>query len=311
MKGIKRMWKKGGIFYERINGKIISLGTKDKKEAIQILANLDVHAADKSLDSRAGNRILLTYIQEYLQYHTDDKSKYALELLKPYHHAKLANLDIKSISFYMASLKKRSMPSYNIVLRAFFNWMKRQNYVSDSFGNVEKLPQNHRIVVLKNTEIAKLLENASPEWQRIIKIYLQSGVRRTELYDARYEDMDFDKDEWRIKGKRTQKGQANDRVIPIPQILYEDTERYGYVIHHYYDPDALTQAFGKIRNKANLKKASIHALRHTFATNLLNSGVDIAKVQEWLGHASIEMTRKYIHFTAKNLSQEKHKINWV
>jgi hypothetical protein len=109
MKGIKRMWKKGGIFYERINGKIISLGTKDKKEAIQILANLDVHAADKSLDSRAGNRILLTYIQEYLQYHTDDKSKYALELLKPYHHAKLVYLFIKSIKFNMLFVNNLSI----------------------------------------------------------------------------------------------------------------------------------------------------------------------------------------------------------
>ncbi len=297
------MWKRNGIYYERLNGRIISLGTKDKKEAVKILAEMDVPV----IENPSKFRKLIQYIEEYLQTHRDDKSKYALELLKPYHQMNISALDIKAIDKYLISLNKRSMPSYNIVLRAFFNWMNNMGYLNSQ--NLTKIPQNQRIVVLKQHEINLLLENASTEWQFIIRIFLQTGLRRNELYEARYEDLDFHKDEWRIKGKRTQKGESNDRVIPIPNIII-DEQKQGYIIPHYYAPDALTQAFGKIRNRAKLKHASLHALRHTFATNLLNAGVDIAKVQEWLGHSSIEMTRKYIHFTAKNLAAEKFKIDW-
>ena len=78
----------------------------------------------------------------------------------------------------------------------------------------------------------------------------------------------------------------------------------GLIERHYVDESLVLKAVRDAVTRAGLTERASHALRHSFATQLLQSGCDIRAVQELLGHASITTTQVYTHLTQEQMREE-------
>lgn len=87
--------------------------------------------------------------------------------------------------------------------------------------------------------------------------------------------------------------------------LFEGKNPSGYI-----SPRTIQEAFYEAKNKAGIKKAaSVHTLRHSFATHLLEAGTDICYIQRLLGHTSLQTTTIYLHLRRMDLLNIKSPLD--
>ncbi len=152
----------------------------------------------------------------------------------------------------------------------------------------------------------------------ILELFYATGVRVTELAGLKTSDIDMKEGTIRVIGKR-----KKERVVPMGEVVRRDLQAYRKLCE---GTDAERSEYGKyifvkvdrtplnrhqiaqivrsyIRRVADIEKAHPHALRHTFATHLLDEGADLMSVKELLGHASLSTTQIYTHVSAEHLKQ--------
>ncbi|MBN2236249.1 MAG: tyrosine-type recombinase/integrase [Bacteroidales bacterium] len=135
------------------------------------------------------------------------------------------------------------------------------------------------------------------------------GLRRSELLALQLSDISFDRNLIHIKNAKGFK----DRTLPLPVQLKKMITQYyrAYKPKHYliegpeegtpYSAASLQQIFHKYFGNSNNKTTfTLHCLRHSFATHLLDSGVDLRMIQELLGHSSSKTTEIYTHVSMRN-----------
>lgn len=210
---------------------------------------------------------------------------------------------------------------YNNLLNLFHSilvWARHpaQRYLAhDPLIGQKRLPgQRVERAFLEPEEIEKLLRAAEPPDDTIIHLAVYTGVRRGELFSLQWGDVDWGNgtDGGRLWIRRsiyqgkitTPKTQHSFRVIDIPQRTLDELSMYklgfpplqGDFIFRTetgspVDPDNWTK-----RNllptvaRAEIRRITLHALRHTYASLLINSGESIKYVSKQMGHASIQIT---------------------
>jgi integrase len=162
---------------------------------------------------------------------------------------------------------------------------------------------------LASDEESRLLAS-SPEWLReIITFALNTGMRRGEILNLQWRDVDFSRGVLVVmKSKNKER-----RTIPLNGIVFELLAarqgrmrvKDGYVFASSQDTRIdernLTRAFYAAMEAAKVENFRFHDLRHTFATRLVQKGVDLYKVQLLLGHKTPAMTQRYAHHSPESL----------
>lgn len=144
------------------------------------------------------------------------------------------------------------------------------------------------------------------------------GLRRSELINLKLTDLDSSE---RIVTIRDSKGRK-DRILPIPGNLFDLIVQYyrsvqpeiwlieGQKPGTKYSATSLQNIFKKYLAKVKKNHTfTLHSLRHSYATHLLESGTDIRYIQELLGHKSTKTTEIYTHVSMKNLKNIQNPIN--
>jgi integrase/recombinase XerC len=152
-----------------------------------------------------------------------------------------------------------------------------------------------------------LLDAAHTPWHRaMIVLLLFAGLRRSEVAAITLDDLDMGNAQLLVRGKG-----AKERVVPLTPLVVEAVKEYlpcrpqtesqhlfvSRVGGHPLHARVAGRMLQHVLQRAGLGEEHItpHRLRHTFATHLIRSGVDVRTVQELLGHADLQTTARYLH----------------
>lgn len=211
-----------------------------------------------------------------------------------------------------STLSPHSIASYVRSIRAFWSWLKREDFIDENPMERVKPPKAPRKIVatLTREQISQLLEaipNKDSKGYRdraIVVTLYGTGLRIGELLGLRLRDLNFDSGQIKVMGK----GGKERTVFMSPtlfKVLFKYVHRWrpgvttDYVFVHR-NGRPLTRFYFAHRLQAYAGKAGIsgkrcspHVLRHSFSVEYLRNGADTFTLQRILGHSTLEMTRHY------------------
>lgn len=236
-----------------------------------------------------------------------------------YLRAKQTDFDKVDVDFIKKFLlikidKDMSSQTVNQSLQAinFFCWniLKFHGKIDIRFAKTpSKLP-----IVLSRDEIKSVLKAITNEKHRLmIALAYSGGLRVSEIVNLKIKDLNLSELTIHVKGAKGNK----DRITILPQKLIANIQKiilsrdFNDFVFASERGGKLTQrtaqkVFENALKKSGIKKdATFHSLRHSFATHLLENGVDVRYVQELLGHANIRTTQIYTQVTNPKLKNIK------
>jgi integrase len=189
------------------------------------------------------------------------------------------------------------------VARKKWKWIGNNPWSDIEFSDLQEI-DNERQRWLTVDEERVLLENASPSYLTDVIVFaIHTGCRRGEILSCQWrENVDMKR---RTVTAQASKGGTR-KVIPMSETLFRMLGRRSKVMDisgrvFPYEMNAVKDAFERAVEKAKLEDLHFHDLRHTFATRLVQSGVDLYAVKNMMGHKSIKTTERYAHHAPGSL----------
>ncbi|MBI5150140.1 MAG: site-specific integrase [Candidatus Omnitrophica bacterium] len=327
LKGLKQ--KKNGMWmidYRSPNGKRRreTIGYS-RKLAEAVLAKRKVEIAEgRFLDVCKKEKIKFEdFAAEFLNIHCKANKKswksdfYNLETLKGYFGGKyLYTIAIKDIEKFKLERSGQVGPATVnrelATLKTMFSKAVIWDKLHESTArNVKFLKEPAgRLRFLEREEIVKVLANCNKRLRPVVVLALNTGMRRGELFGLKWHDVDFKNNI--ITLLDTKNGEKREvyineqvktaliRVRKHPESPYIFCNSLGKPCHD------IRKSFFTALKKSGIKDFHFHDLRHTFASQLVMSGIDINTVRELLGHKDIRMTLRYSHLSP---SHKKHAVD--
>ncbi len=242
------------------------------------------------------------YLQERYQYEN-------LSTVKP--------MNVRSWVFEMAdlNLQRRTINRKISSVRSFFQFMIREGAIeSNPVSSVPQIKTGHRLPeVIPEDVIKNYFQFSGQEsWcekrdRMLISLLYETGMRRSELMELKWKDVDEQEGYVKVMGKRQKQRQIPIRGQLCQHLLeYRKStiDQFRNLPNHVILTDRGAMVYPKwIYNKvktilgvwANTERISPHILRHSIATHLLNAGADIQVIREFLGHSTLAATEIYTH----------------
>jgi integrase len=164
---------------------------------------------------------------------------------------------------------------------------------------------NGRIRMLSLEEEARLLEHCRPQLKPLVMTALHTGFRSAELLSLTWKEVDFRRQTITVQAGYAKNGES--RSVPMNTVLTMtlkavrmNTSEAGSVFCNRQGTPyrSFRTTFERAVKKAGLEDFTFHDLRHTFASRLVMSGVDLPTVQALMGHKDISMTLRYTHLSS-------------
>jgi integrase/recombinase XerD len=262
--------------------------------------------------------------------------EFAEWLSKAKHVTSPGEVTLALITDYLAHCKKRGLSTSSIKLvvvaiKIFFRFLLARDFLQADPAEYIPLPRAERFLpeTLNELQVERLLESISTDQplglrdRAMVELLYASGLRISELANARLENLHLDEQIIRVTGKGNKT-----RLIPVGSKArdaiaeYLAKERPGMVKKRTGGEIFLSVRGTKlttVRIWQILKRIGRHAgievnvyphlLRHSFATHLLSNGADLRVIQEMLGHADVSTTQVYTHVDQQRLKSVHHRFH--
>jgi integrase len=171
---------------------------------------------------------------------------------------------------------------------------------------------NSRERFLTAEETQRLLEavekSKNTQLKYIVPLLLFLGCRKRELLDSRWEEFDLERRIWRIPPNNSKSGKS--RHVPLSKAaldILNQLPRFENCPYVVPNPETLKphvqihKAWDYARKAAGLPDVRMHDLRHSMASNMVNSGRSIYEVGKVLGHRQLKTTQRYAHLSQETL----------
>ena len=221
--------------------------------------------------------------------------------------------DIKDYLFYLAEEKQSATSTLNQAINAlklYYGSMLKKKFIYEV-----KQPRKDRKlpVVLSKEEVAKILSSVENlKHKALLMIVYSAGLRVGEVVRLRVEDIDSKRMLIHVKGSKGRKDRYTILSGIALQVLQEYWRKYppsnwlfeGARNGRYLSIRSAQKIFEQACERAYIRKdVTIHSLRHSFATHLLEGGTDLRYIQELLGHRDSKTTEIYTHVSTKSLGR--------
>ncbi len=229
--------------------------------------------------------------------------------------------DIKNYLDYLVSSNK-AVSTINLVINAlkfYYENIMQRSFFSSDLGIKRPKKDKKLPVVLAKEEIVKMIKMTDNlKHKLMIQILYSSGLRVSEIVNLKINDVDFNRKIVIIKGGKGRK----DRISIISGVVLDNVNKYlkefkplHYLFESYQSGKINIRSIQKVvkdaASRASVnKEASAHSLRHSFATHLLEQGVNLRYIQSLLGHARLETTQIYTKVAVNNFNEIDDLLNY-
>jgi len=244
---------------------------------------------------------------------------------------------VRNLFYYGRAERKWSVNTfivYHKTLLVFFRWCMKQGYLDKNPIIDIEVPKLEKRIPTKLTKqvtlrLLEIVYNYPYEYkflryrnQAIFSTFIFAGLRKQELLNLKFTDIDLDNLTLFVR-----QGKGNkDRIVPISYTLAQSLKRYreerkrlGKTNPEFFSSlrgnigftdNGLKKLVDQVRETSGTK-FTVHKLRHTFATLMLEGGCDIYSLSKMMGHSDIKTTTIYLAASAEHLRSQmtKHPLN--
>jgi integrase/recombinase XerD len=230
--------------------------------------------------------------------------------------------ELKSVQSYSLRLleDERSHSYVNQAISAIRFYRTRVLSIIDDVSYVRPKKESKLPEVLSLGEVERLFEvMENLKHKALLMLTYSSGMRVSEVVKLRHEDIDVERKTLRVrqgKGRKDRLTLLSDQAHAVLlSYLEESGSKEEWLFPGQYVGKPLTERTAQkifeqaLKGSGILKKSGIHSLRHSFATHLLEGGIDLRYIQELLGHRSSRTTERYTHVSNKDISRIKSPLD--
>jgi integrase/recombinase XerD len=249
--------------------------------------------------SRQSCKAYTNHIKRFISFHCEKSIQ------------ELDEVEIKEYLYYLLENQRRSHSYVSQAvssIKFFYRYILKKNELAVEIPRPrkqEKLPE-----VLSQQDVAKILSNiTNTKHKAILFLVYSAGLRVSEVVNLKVQDIDSKRMLVHVKQGKGRK----DRYTMLSEVALETLRSYAqkekptnWLFPGEQDSKHITirsvqKMFKKASSKANIiKDVSVHSLRHSFATHLLEGGTDLRYIQELLGHKNSKTTEIYTHVTERD-----------